>query len=325
MRAKTIAPVIGAVIGLAAAVPAQAADKASLLLNWYLQAAHAQFFLGRERGFYADEGIDLEIAEGRGSARSVQLVSNGDYQFGMADGGSLMTGVSKGLEAVAVMTPVVNSSYALVGLADGPIKTIKDVEGHSLGITAGDGLTQLWPAVVAINQLDAGKIELVQMDPATKPIAVMEKRVDAILGGLQDQPLLIREKGHEPMVIPFYDVGVNTIGMSIIAHPNLVKDNPDLVARFVRASVKSYEATREDPAAAVEAIRKAKTDLDPDSMQTGIVGNFELIAAGTPAGKPIGYGPPESWEQTLEMMRKYREMSYDGKSTDFYTNDFIPQ
>ncbi|HMR29902.1 MAG TPA: ABC transporter substrate-binding protein [Geminicoccaceae bacterium] len=322
---KTIVPVVGALVGLAAAAPADAADKASLLLNWYMQGAHAQFFLGRERGFYADEGIELEIAEGRGSARSVQLVSNGDYQFGMADGGSLMTGVSKGLEAVAVMTPVVNSSYALVGLADGPIKTIGDVEGHSLGITAGDGLTQLWPAVVAVNNLDAGKIELVQMDPATKPIAVMEKRVDAILGGAQDQPLLIREKGYEPMVIPFYDVGVNTIGMSIVAHPALVKDNPDLVGRFVRASVKSYEAARQDPAAAVDAMLKVKADLDPGTIRAAVDGNMELITAGTPAGKPIGYGPAEAWEQTLEMMRKYREMSYDGKSTDFYTNDFIPQ
>lgn len=325
MRRRQIAPLLGVVIGLMTAGPADAADKASLLLNWYLQGSHAQFFLGRERGYYAEEGIDLEIAEGRGSARSVQLVSNGDYQFGMADGGSLMTGVSKGLEAVAVMTPVVNSSYALVGLADGPIKTIKDVEGHSLGITAGDGLTQLWPAVVAINGLDAGKIELVQMDPATKPIAVMEKRVTAILGGAQDQPLLLREKGFEPLVIPFYEIGVNTIGMAIVAHPSLVRDNPDLVGRFVRASAKSYAAARDDPAAAVEAMRKEKSDLDAVTVRAAVDGTFELIAAGNPADRPIGYGPPEAWEQTLELMRTYRELRYDGKSTDFFTNDFIPK
>jgi NitT/TauT family transport system substrate-binding protein len=325
MKRRQLAPLLGAAIGLAIAVPADAADKASLLLNWYMQGSHAQFFLGRERGFYAEEGIELEIAEGRGSARSVQLVSNGDYQFGMADGGSLMTGVSKGLEAVAVMTPVVNSSYALVGLADGPIKTIKDVEGHSLGITAGDGLTQLWPAVVAINGLDTGKIEIVQMDPATKPIAVMEKRVDAILGGIQDQPLLMQEKGFEPLVIPFYEIGVNTIGMTVVAHPNLVRDNPDLIARFVRASVKSYAAARDDPAAAVEAMLKEKADLDAKTVRAAVDGTFELIAAGSPADKPIGYGPPESWEQTLELMRKYRELAYNGKSTDFYSNDFMPK
>ena len=64
---------MGLAAGLAmAAGSAQAADRVDLLLNWYLQGSHAQFFLGRERGFYADEGIELNIAEGRGSARAAR-------------------------------------------------------------------------------------------------------------------------------------------------------------------------------------------------------------------------------------------------------------
>jgi NitT/TauT family transport system substrate-binding protein len=313
------------VAALAGITPAAAADKVNLLLNWYLQGSHAPFFLGRERGFYQDEGIELEIAEGRGSARSVQLVSNKDYQFAMADGGTLMTAVAKGLEAVAVMTPVVNSSYAVVALKASGIEGIKDIEGRSLAVTAGDGLTQLWPAMVAVNKLDASRISLVQMDPATKPIAVMEKRVDALLGGAQDQPLLLQEKGFEPVVIPFYEVGVNTIGMAIVAHPDLVKDDPDIVGRFVRATVKAYAATRDDPEAAVEAIREAKPDLDPGTLLAAVQGTLDLIASGTPADKPIGFGPPESWTQTLELMKDYRGLAYDGEATDFYTNAFIPE
>jgi NitT/TauT family transport system substrate-binding protein len=313
------------VAALAGITPAAGADKVSLLLNWYLQGSHAPFFLGRERGFYQDEGIELEIAEGRGSARSVQLVSNKDYQFAMADGGTLMTAVAKGLEAVAVMTPVVNSSYAVVALKASGIEGIKDIEGKSLAVTAGDGLTQLWPAMVAVNKLDASRISLVQMDPATKPIAVMEKRVDALLGGAQDQPLLLQEKGFEPVVIPFYEVGVNTIGMAIVAHPDLVRDDPDIVGRFVRATVKAYAATRDDPKAAVEAIREAKPDLDPGTLLAAVQGTLDLIATGTPADKPIGFAPPESWTQTLELMKDYRGLAYDGEATDFYTNAFIPE
>jgi NitT/TauT family transport system substrate-binding protein len=309
---------------LALSGPADAADRVDLLLNWYLQGSHAQFFLGRERGFYEEEGIDLVVAEGRGSARSVQLVTNKDHHFAMADGGSLMTGVAKGLEAEAVMTPVVNSSYAVVALEESGIRTVEDLEGKSLAITAGDGLTQLWPALVAINGLDESTIELVQMDPAAKPIAVMEKRVDALLGGAQDQPMLLREKGFEPAVIPFYEAGVNTIGMTIVAHPDLIEENPDLVRRFVRATVRSYEAMREDPKAAVAAIRKEKPDLDEQTLTAAVQGTLDLIAEGTPSNRPIGYGPPEAWAQTFELMKTYRELDWDGKAEDFYTNEFLP-
>ena len=56
-------------------LPAQAADKVVLMLNWYVYGEHAPFFYGKEKGLYAAEGIDLEIQEGRGSAVTVQAVA----------------------------------------------------------------------------------------------------------------------------------------------------------------------------------------------------------------------------------------------------------
>ena len=58
-------------------------DKVTLMLNWYLYSEHAPFFLGKEKGFYADEGIDLDIQEGRGSAVTAQAVAAKSATFGM--------------------------------------------------------------------------------------------------------------------------------------------------------------------------------------------------------------------------------------------------
>src|SRR5690242_12187549 len=66
------------------------------------------------------------------------------------------------------------------------------LEGKKLAITAGDALTQLFPAFAGFNKLDTGKITLVQIDPAGKVVALLEKRVDAILGGLDDQYFLVK-------------------------------------------------------------------------------------------------------------------------------------
>ncbi len=303
--------------------PALAADKVSFRLNWYLGGSHAAFVLGRDRGYYKDEGIDIEIQEGRGSARSVQLVSAGSDDLAMADAGSLMTGVTKGLDALAVMSLINVSTFCVAALAKSGIKTINDVEGRSLAVTAGDALTQLWPAVVAANKLDASKIKLVMMDAAAKPVAVMEGRVDALLGGISDQPNLMRAKGFEVLVIPFAEVGVNTIGMTIVGRPDKVKANPDLVRRFVKATGQSVQAALDDPDAAAAAVQKMKPDLDLETLKKQVLGTNASTKEGLVAGKPIGWGPPEVWAQTLDLMKTYQGLKTEKPATTFYTNELV--
>ena len=73
---------LAAILPTLAGAPAQAQDKATLRLNWYLGGLHVPFYYGVERGFYRDEGIDLTINEGRGSANTVQVVASGGAPLG---------------------------------------------------------------------------------------------------------------------------------------------------------------------------------------------------------------------------------------------------
>jgi NitT/TauT family transport system substrate-binding protein len=323
MLARRSLAVVFGLAAVAAATTAKAQDIVNLRLNWYLGGSHAAFYLGRDLGFFADENIDIQIDEGRGSGRSVQLVGTGTDDFAMADAGSLMVGVSKGLEAVSILSLVNISTFAIVALEDSGIASPKDLEGKTVAVTAGDALTQLWPAVVAANDLNADAIKLVMMDPAAKPISVMEGPTDALLGGISDQPNLIRTHGHEVTVIPFYEIGVNTIGMTLITHPDMIAEQADLVGRFVRATQKSYQAMLNDPDAAVAAVKAEKADLDEETLRSQIVETSDIIQRGLPADHPFGYNPPEVWQQTLDIMKTYRGLETDQPATAFYTNDFI--
>lgn len=313
-------------IGLLIAGQASAQqDSASIRLNWYLGGSHGAFVLGKERGYYKDEGIDLTINEGRGSVRSVQLIGSKEDTFAMADAGSLMVGAARGIPAKAVMTVVGVSSFAVVARKDSGITTIKDLQGKRLAVTAGDALTQLWPAVVAANKLDASTIRLVMMDAAAKIPSVLEKQTDALLGGISDQPNLMRQRNVEPVIIPFYDVGVNTIGMSIITHPDTIAKQGDLVRRFVRATAKSYEAMMAEPAAAAASVKRMKADLVEATLLAEVSDSNATTKAGLAAGKRVGWNDPAAWQQTFELMRDYRELKTDMPSTAFFTNDFAAQ
>src|SRR5271154_5177473 len=102
---KTMKRLVGPLIALLVLCPAALAQdksttKAVLLLNWYVYSEHAPFFLGLERGYFSEEGIDLQIQEGRGSVPTVQAIANGTADFGYADGATV-------IKAAAQAPPVI--------------------------------------------------------------------------------------------------------------------------------------------------------------------------------------------------------------------------
>ena len=234
--------------GLAAGgreTPAQ--EKITFRMNWYWGGIHAPFVLAKERGYFEKEGLNVEIAEGKGSATTVQLVGTKADTFGWADGSTIALNLAKGVPVKAVATILNVLPYAVVSLDEKNIRTAKDLEGKSLAITPGDGLTQTWPAVVAANKLDASKIKLVHVAPQAKIPAVTEKQVDALLGGADDQAISIEAKGMKTRALKFGDLGVPLIGFAILAHQDTIKDRPDLVRKVVAASLEGVAGRPEGP------------------------------------------------------------------------------
>ena len=301
---------------------ALAQDKVSFRLNWYLGGLHVPFYYGKERGFYAAEGIDLTINEGRGSANTVQVVAAGSDTFGLADSSSVVLTASKGADVKSVMSLLNSTPFAVVSLASSGIRTPKDLEGKRLAVSPGDPLGQLFQALAAVNKLDTSKITLVQVDPAAKVVSVLEKRADALLGGADDQFFLIKQRGIEPAAMRFGDHGANIVGMTIVTRGELIKSKPDLVRRFVRATARSWEEAKKNPGAAVDAGIKAKPDLNRQSTLEQLMVDIDLMDSKHSKGR-TGWGAQADWEQTVTLLKQYRGLQTDQGWTAFHTNEFV--
>jgi len=309
---------------LVAPAAAVAADAVSFRLNWYLGGLHVPFYYGKEKGIYAAEGIDLTINEGRGSANTVQVVAAGSDTFGLADSSSVVATAAKGADIKSVMSLLNSTGFSVVSLAETGIKTPKDLEGKRLAVSAGDPLGQLFQALAAYNKLDVSKITMVQVDPAAKVVAVLEKRADGLLGGADDQYFLIKQRGLQPAALRFADNGANIVGMTIVTRTELIKSNPDLVRRFVRATAKSWEEAKKNPGAAVDAALKAKPDLNRQSTLEQLMVDIELLDSPNSKGR-IGWGAQADWDQTIAILKNYRDLATDKGWTTFHTNEFLPQ
>ena len=311
-------------LAAAFATPALAADEATLRLNWVLIGQHPPYYLGLERGYYADEGIDLTINEGRGSGPAVQLVGNGSDTFGLADTGAVIAGRAKGAPVTVLMSLFRTSNLGVTCRADAGVKSLEDLYGKKIAVTAGDALHQMWPGLVAANNLDESKITLVFMDPAAKPISVLENRTECLLGGVDDQAVTIENQGTPVDIIRFADAGFNTLTVGVFTNQSVIDGNPDLVRRFVRATRKSWEAAIEDPAAAIAAAAKAKPGINEDVLRAQFDASVKLLPPPDGSDMPMGFAPPEYWEETLDILKRFRDLQTDVPAADHYDYSFLP-
>lgn len=314
-------------IGLAAtisllAAPALANDAVSLRLNWTMSGFHTPFYLGVKQGFFRDEGIDLTIGEGRGGPVVVQAIASGSDTIGMVDPSAVIAGAVRGIPVRTIMSLMNTSTYAVVARADAGIKLPKDLEGKVLAATAGDSLSLLWPAFVKANNLDQSKIRLAMVDPASKTVATIEGKTQALLGAVDAQQLQLSAKGINTVALKYADYGVPMVGLTLIATNETIQKKAEMLRRFVRATRKSYEAAMASPDAAVAAAAAAKPEADPAVLKAQLLIGLENLKSKNTQDKPIGWASDKDWETSLAFMKEYGNVSTEKPATDFYTNQF---
>src|SRR5213080_1550921 len=245
---------------LASPAIAQSKDKVILLLNWYTYSEHAPFYLGKERGYFDQEGIDLDIQEGRGSGVTVQAVAAGTATFGYADVPTMIKAASKGAPVTAVGVALQTSPMSVMGFADKNIRKPEDIKGKTVAVTPGDSMSQIWPLFLKKTNLQESEFKTVAGDAQTKLNAVINNQADLLLGYVMDQAIKLQDATQKPIYpIKFSDYGINMVSSGIIVQKDLLKSKPDLVKRFMRAATRSLEEAAKNPEAAIDAMLNAQS------------------------------------------------------------------
>jgi NitT/TauT family transport system substrate-binding protein len=304
---------------------AHAEDKATLRLNWLMYGFHTPFYLGVEKGLYKQNGIDLTIGEGQGSARAVQIVAAGSDTFGLADGGSIVAGVSKGAPVRAVMGIMNESPYGIIVRKDSGITTLKGLEGKTLAATTGEAGLVVFPAILQHNHMAPDAITFLRVDGEAKLVAILQNRVVGILGGVENQALILPKRGLAVNVLGYPQLGVNTEGLAIIASQDTLQKNPDLVRRFIKATRAAFELAAKDPEAAIAAGIKTKSDMDHDLSLAQLKAGMSLMKSPHGPNQPVGWMAVQDWADTLQLMKDYQDLKTDQPATSFWTDAYLPK
>jgi len=297
--------------------------KAPLLLNWTAQGSHASVWYGVKNGIFRKHGIDLEVGEGKGSGNTVTLIATKNDTFGYADFGTMCTLVAQNAP-VKVIAPVYTKlSSAVISIKENNIAKPQDIIGKRIGITEGDGPHKMFSAFLKSVGIAQNQMNLISMDSTAKVPALLNKQVDAILGGFDDQPFLINSRGYTATTINYADFGVSTIGMSIVAHNDTIKNNPDLCRRFVQAYAESWIETAKNQSGALAALLEKFPDLDRQTSSNQLTSALECLK--TERTTKICEADDQYFLDSITLFKEYTGLTTTINPKDLYTLEFLPK
>jgi len=321
----------GALMAAALVAPAAAQTKFPFRLNWTLYGEHAAFFVARDKGFYKEEGLDVEIQEGSGSTTVAQLVANATSPVAYVDAATMMRGIGAGMPIRAVGVTLQQSPMSFIYRADAARPTkVSEIKGSRIAITAGDASLAIFTAFMGKLGMKLEDVQMITVaNPAAKEQAVLNKQADALLGYFMDQgPRMQLQTGVKMGWTRLYDMaGVTTLSSAIIANNDWMKDpkNQDALRRFLRASQRGWQYSFDNRAEAAEIFRKAAPVFTQEIALLEVDGTMTIIRTERTKGRPIAWSDAGDWKDSQDLLEKFAKLKPQPDVNVYYTNEYLSE
>jgi NitT/TauT family transport system substrate-binding protein len=287
-----------------AAPEAAAAQKLTFTLDFEYAGRHAYYFVALEKGFYREAGLDVEIVRGSGSADAIRAVGAGRAPLGFADTGTLVVSrTSHGLPVKVVAMVYNRAPHCIFCLEEAGVRAPRDLEGKKIATPPGSASTTMFPAFVRATGINAEKITRVAVDTSALPAVLASHQVDCVSLFYVAQPLLERRLAPKKITRLLYaDAGLEFYSNGIIVNDGFLREQPDVVRRFVAATVRGMEASFAEPAEAGRIMNKYHPQIEPalGQAETEIV--RELAVTPLTRAHGLGYIDPKKMEQTRDVV-----------------------
>jgi NitT/TauT family transport system substrate-binding protein len=286
----------------------QAMDKVTLQLKWVTQAQFAGYYAAKAKGFYAAEKLDVSIRPGGPDLVPEQVVAGGGAQFGIDWLPSLLSARDQGAPLTNIAQVFAHSGMRQIAFKSSGIKGPADLRGRKVAVWFGGNEFELL-ATLEKHKIDRTKdVKLVQQ-PFDMNL-LLQKQVDAAAAMTYNEYKLVLDAGVKPddlVVIDFNHEGTAMLEDGIFVRADWLRAgrNKDLAARFLRASLKGWEACRDKPADCVEIVLKESPVLGREH-QTWMMTEIIKLIWGPPAPKsPLGRMDPQAFKQTADIALRF--------------------
>jgi NitT/TauT family transport system substrate-binding protein len=312
----------GLSLAAGAATAAAAGTPVTFQLNWMAGGPNAGFEAALAEGFYRDAGLDVTIVQGNGSGNTAQLVANGRAQLAYADAVAVSQLIAKGAPMKIIATIYQSNPNAVMSLKKANIKSVADLKGKKVGVPSGSSQTTMLPLLLKSNNLKESDVNMIDMPVASMVPALLQGQVDAVLGSIDAYQIQAESQGAQLDVYKFADHGVPTVSTSIFASNDYLKANPDLVKKFVAASLKGWSFALDHPDKAIKDVKQVFPETNEKLATAELAAITPLFCSG--GAKYIGKAEDALWSKSQDLLAEVKLLPAGQDPKSYYTNEYLP-
>ena len=300
-------------------------------LDWKFEGPSAPYFVSIDNSHFADAGLSVEIAAGKGSLDAIPKVATGAFPIGFADINSLIKFVDQnpGAPVIAVMMIYDKPPFAVVGRKSLGVAMPSDLEGKKLGAPPPDGAWAQFPAFAKANGIDSDQVMVEPVGFPTREPMLAEGSVDAITGFSFSSFLNLVRLGvpeDDVSVILMADYGLELYGNAIIVNTDFAAANPDVVKDFLGAVARGWKDAIADPQAAIVSLIKrnpaADAALEERRLQLSIDAN---VATDDVMQNGMGLIDDDRMARAIMQLGETYEFKNAPDASLYFTSAYLPE
>jgi NitT/TauT family transport system substrate-binding protein len=306
---------------------ALAATDLKFALPWIPHGGYAFLFAAKNLGIWGNRGLNVQVDRGYGSGETCKRVALGQYDYGLADFATMVKLADDGLPLVCVAMVAHVSQLGILSLKESNITKPKELEGKTLGTTAGSADYALWPAFVAATGIDAQKVNINIVGPELRLRLLTEKKLDAI-GSVygSDAPIFL-SRGIPYNLMLHAKYGLEMYSNAIITHRDRLKNNPEQVQGLADGALEGLKYSFLDPEKTTDIHLEMVKEYDGASSDRSFVKYGVLINTATSLApyleqQGLGYMENKLVAATQDKIVKYLGVKAEQDPSALYTNQF---
>ena len=306
-------------VALSACVPSPAAPLTPVVLqlNWTHGAQFAGLYAADQNGYYAAEGLQVTFVEAGPTTDRIGPVVTGEAQLGLAGPPPLILARAAGRPVRAIAAIHQHSPFVFFALEGSGITRPQHFAGKTVQI-----IPSALPFLHAVTARVGLTPEQYRVDTTAGIAGLYDGSVDVASGFLTNEVLRASGAGHKIAIIYPDDYGVHFYGDVLFSSDDFIARNPDVVLRFLRATVRGWADIVERPARAGALVQRYRPEAEPAWESSSVSASVPLIFTGQ---DPIGWMRPGTWEHIAAKLRDERVLSAPLDPRDLYTLRFLEE
>lgn len=294
----------------------------SIQFSWLANNEFAGLYMAQSEGYYTAENLKVEFMPGgfddQGNyINPIEQVATGNADFGIADGADLLDARAQGQPIVAIASIFQRHPEAYVSLAEKNIVRPEDLIGKKVLVAAKARI--LLNALLAAQNIDPSQVDIIdRTDFSFQPLLTGD--VDVIDAFITDAVVRLKAEGHAVNSILLIDYGIESYPNAIFTTEDMVKNKPDVVERFLRATLKGIQSAVDNSEEAAKQVLVYNQDLTLESQIQGLQAALPLFK---PAGTNPGMMTAQTWEFTANMLLEQGILQQIPELSQVYTLEFL--